>query len=249
MPEMFQLDKRELDQLLKFYKQAPRKFLPAAAGMLNTFAFGVREQAIREINDKLTVRNPAFVKSSLRVEKTRIVPLQNMESKTGSIQRGTPGKGTFFSGWIEQETGQQTKRKRVQTLSARQGSWANQVQNRSRLKSNQKFTTFSDFSGKNLGRSKEQRTVAMLESFRKNKMSDSKVMMFRGRLKGRMSKYKRGTYRMQNGVINRHQTFDPRRVQPKRKPWMQPAREQYFKSANMKNLWASQISHVLKNYK
>ena len=243
MPDMFQLDKRELNQLLKFYKQAPRKFLPAAAGMLNTFAFGVREQAVKQINDKFTVRNPAFVKSSFRVEKTRIVPLQNMESKTGSISRPR------FSGWIEQETGQQTKRKRVQTLAARQGSWGDQVQNRSRLKPNQKFLTFSDFSGKNLGRSKEQRTVAMLESFRKNKISESKVMMFRGRLKGRMSKYKRGTYRMQNGIISRHQTFDPRRIQPKRNPWMQPAREKYFRSANIKNMWASQISRVLNNYK
>ena len=242
MPEMFQLDKRELNQLLKFYKSAPRKFLPAAAGMLNTFAFGVREQAVKQINDKFTVRNPAFVKSSIKVEKTRIVPLQNMESKTGSISRPR------FSGWIEQETGQQTKRKRVQTLAARQGSWGNKLPSSARLKSSNFFYRDEDFQSK-YSKTRGQRTAAMFRMMRTGQIKN-KPIIIKTRLKGRFTSIKRGTYRMgTDKLFHREQTFNPRRIQPKRLPWMQPAREKYFKSTNMKNLWASQISRVLDNYK
>lgn len=243
---MFQLDDRELKQLLKFYKNAPKQFLAASAGMLNTFAFGVRDNAHQELKNKLTIRADGFVKSSIRVQKTRIVPLANQEAITGSVIRPR------FSGWIEQETGEPGSAKYLSTKSARNHNYKNVINAKSRVHPNQEFLNidnmqsrlknFGKTKGRNIGRSKAQRTVAMMESLRKGYIKKGSVVKVKesGGLK-----YKHATYAFKRGRLFIQREF-VKPAKTKKNPWMQPARDKYFKQVNLQNLWAHQINRVLK---
>jgi len=131
----FSVQQTDLKSLEKFFKRAPRAAHRASAGMMNTFAFGTRKKALVQLNINFHIRNPGFVKRSVQVTRARgSVPFNSQFAEVGSIARGTPGSGSFFSGWKEQELGTTTKRTRLQTLDARGGSWQGKVKGPFRLK-------------------------------------------------------------------------------------------------------------------
>ena len=234
MPEqIFDISSPDLKKLKKFYKQAPRQFQFAAAGVLNDQAFGTRLEAMQMIGRNMIVRNPKFVNSNVLFKKAR--GMQNIalqQSETGSIRRKN------FSGWVEQETGKRTLRTRTQTLLARGGSKQNIVRRGFRMRPGLKYTSPDDFS--DLVGNPEHRTIAMLVILRRNKFK--KPFIFPSTRRG-----KKGLYKFQRGKIKRLQDLEPSNPQPKRKPWLIPGRNQYFQKTNQNVVWKEQLRRQSKH--
>lgn len=227
MPEqIFDISSPDLKKLKKFYKQAPRQFQFAAAGVLNDQAHGTRREAIQMIGRNMIVRNVRFVNSNVVFNKargTQDIALQ--QSETGSMRRKN------FSGWVEQETGKRTLRTRTQTLLARGGSRQNIVRRGFRM-SKGPFTDVGDFN--DLAGNQEHRTIAMLVILRRNKFKKPFILPSTGR-------GKKGLYKFQRGKVKRLQNLEPSNPQPKRKPWLIPGRERYFQKTNQDVVWKEQL--------
>lgn len=235
MATMFDLDRRSLLKLKKFYKNAPSKFFMAAKGVITIMAFKAREVQIQEINRSMTVRNQRFIALKIRYQKTKGSNINNIYSQSGSI------RSPRFSGWIEQQTGATTSRTRTQSLMARTGDWGKQIAGTARMKSSNKFfNPESEMEGRTI----EQKYAAALAAMRKGAIR-KRNFLIRKRLGGRMRSLKRGLWMMRRRLLYRLQTFNPRKVQPKRNPWHTRAVKKAMAQINLRKEWAKQINRVL----
>jgi hypothetical protein len=144
MPNIFDLDQKDLKKLIRFAKKAPTHFRRASKDVLNDLAFSTMKINKDQIKRTMTVRNNSFVNSSFRVDKARTsssISLQ--EAIVGSIRRDQ------FSGWDEQELGKPTDRERKASIRARGGSKAGRVKPKFRMKSGRRFKRPQQFKGRN----------------------------------------------------------------------------------------------------
>ena len=229
---LFSVDAKQLVELRKQYKRAPRDFARAAAGVLNHHAFGSRKTQIREINSSMTVRNPRFVSSKIQVTKARgRLPIRTMQSTSGSVT------GPRFSGWEEQQTGNKTKLTRTITKSARGGNWKSQVKPKARLKSSAKFLRPEQFHGRN-------QKAKFMFMMRVIATRSGNVNLL---ITNRQGKLDRGLYRFNKSrrKFSRLQSFD-NPTQPRRNKWHSKAVDRYFKRANLSQVWKQQLKRQLK---
>lgn len=235
MADLFQVDLKELKQLIQFQKKAPRKFNKAAAFMLNDFAFMTKKEIPITIQKEMTVRNERFVRSKIRVKKTKITTINNLKSIVGSIF------SPRFTGWIEQETGRRSEKKRVITLAGRKGSWKNKASAAARLKPGKTFLTPRKLvkGAKN----NRQRTIIFLQMM--NRKSSLKRKPFFLGSKDLIGRLQKGVYQFKGNKIKRLQTIKDTAQKPKRIPWMRTSRNNFIRNANIRQLWAKNISRVL----
>lgn len=229
-PGIFQIEHRNLKELIKFYKRAPRQFQHATAGVLNNQAFGTRKAAVHQLGRNMIIRNPKFVNSKVRVTKARpSQPINLQQAETGSI------RSARFSGWVEQETGQKTLRTRTQTLFSRGNTRSGIVKSQYRMRRGARFTDSSDFA--DVTNNPDHRTIAMLSILRRNKFKRPFIM--------RRNKRK-GLYKLIRNKPKLVQNLDPQNPQPKKKPWLIPGRTAYFNRTNLTTVWAEQIGRQVK---
>jgi hypothetical protein len=230
--QMFDMDDRDLRKLRRLYKRAPRQMRAATAGVLNSFAFGVREEIPKSIDALMTVRNPRFVKSKTRVEMAkRSQPISNQTSRVGSLL------GPRFTGWKEQQLGTRSTRSRVATLNARGGNFSKPMQGKARLKPNQKF--LDPDSIKKVKDDNHRLFVFFKIHERRRKQQAFTIRRKTGR-------FKPGLYRFKGKKIRKQQDFQPRRVQPHKKPWMQHATRKYFQGVSIPRIWQKEVRRVFK---
>jgi hypothetical protein len=228
MPEdMFQIKSKDLKRLKKFYKKAPRQFGIAAAGVLNDFAFGIRTAQNDAINRRMVVRNSKFVSSSIRVKKARGTRLNSMHSETGSIRRPR------FSGWEEAELGKRSKRKKTATRFGRGGTNKGILKPSFRMKPSARFKKPSDFPGK----SQHRKVINMINAMKKK---TSRPFIITG-----TRRFSSGLYKFQNRNIRQIQKFKNRK-QPKRIKWHTEAKQEYFRSISIRQVWAKNINRALR---
>jgi len=227
---MFELDLGDLLKLRKFMKRAPKQFNRVAIGVLNTAAFGTRKQALKTLRSGLVIRNDKFMTGSVRVEKAKTTEkLNRAEAVVGSIKRNR------FSGWIEQQTGQVSKKTRTSTLFGRGGQQSGALPVGSRLK--RKSIISPD---KYSGRTPENRVTKMINDLKRRGYSRSFIV------KG-SRKFKSGLYKIKSKrKIAAVQRFSSRPIKPKRLEWLTTGRRNYLKSTPLRELWARNIGHVLK---
>ena len=244
MAEIFEMDASDLKRLQKFYKNAPKIFMRAAAGTLNAFALGTRKQAIKVIDSKMTVRNPKFIHGSIQVDKARgNVPLGKLEAITGSVARPR------YTGLAEQELGTTPKRNRVLTTASREGNMKSQVKGWARLKPQAKYPSPNQPMGMNKtqdgrdfglqGLSGAKRIVAFLMILNERKTAQTFI------IRRQFGRFKRGLYRFKQGVIKKIQSFDTKH-KPKRIRWLTEGRNRYFDSVDILKVWADNIRFHLK---
>ena len=235
MAGMFELNRRDLLRLMKFYKRAPRQFIMASKGLLTSFAYQAREQQIREIQSSMTVRNINFVKARIRYQKASGNRIDNIIAESGSIQ------SPRFTGWKEQELGTKSVRTRTQSLTARGSDWKKQVKGTARMKpANRFFDPDSEMEGG----STEQRMTAALAGMRKGTVK-KRNFLIKKKMRGKLKTLKRGLWGMQRKLIHRLQTFKPSKLQPKRNQWHSRAIRKTMARINLRNEWATQINRVL----
>lgn len=86
MADQFSVSRKEMRQLQKFYKTAPKAFQRVSAEVLNSMAFGTRVDVLKVINRTMTVRSPGLVRKLNLVEKAKPnQPINNQSSRVGSI--------------------------------------------------------------------------------------------------------------------------------------------------------------------
>ena len=244
MAELFKMDDKDLKRLRKFYKQAPKLFARAAAGTLSGFAFGNRKESKAIIDSKMTVRNPKFIHSSLKVVKARAnVPIHRMKALFGTIERPR------YTGLREQETGTVGPRSRVFTSAAREGGFSQQTKGYARLKPqakypspNQPMSANKTRDGRDFGLqglSGAKRIVAFLMILNERKKAQTFI------LRRQFGRFKRGLYRFKQGVIKKLQSFDTK-AKPPRIRWLTGGRIAYMTRPNILKGWADAINFQLK---
>jgi hypothetical protein len=202
MAKTFQFKKGDIRDWKQFHRDFAKAQKFAQIGHLNKLAFRTRGAIIDELGRNMTIRFPGFVKGSVKFEKAS---LKRPMSEVGSVKRER------FSGWIEQETGQKTQRKRVQTLAARNRNWKRRVAPRFRLKPSAKFIRPVDVK---LNRTQIVPFLQILDARRYKQPFYIPI---------RYKRMQRGIYVFIRRKIRRVQTFDPKNVQPKRDEWMSRA--------------------------
>lgn len=228
MAKPFTIDLAGVKNVQQKWKKAPAKVAKATGAMLNEFAFGTRNAAIEVIREKMIVRNPSFVSSSLRVDKTKgILPISRQMSESGSIKKG---KST---GWAEQQLGKPVSRTRTIMLAARKESKKRRVVPMARLNPKRSIPKVEDFGG-NVGR--------MLGRLRHKRYKGSFII--HGAEKFRI---KSGLYKFEGRErdIRRLQTFKEK-VQPAKIPWMITATDRFFARFDMKGLWRWNLKRFLR---
>jgi hypothetical protein len=225
MTKDFQFQGAELKDLEKFYKSAPRFYKRAAMNLTNGLAFALRGNYLEELEQSMTIRSPGFVKGSVRVEKAKLSVLR---AEVGSIKRER------FSGWIEQETGQRTQRKRVQTLTARRSNWRHRVAPRFRLKPGRgRFARPSDFE------LKDGDIPAFLQILSRKKYRQPYYIPVK------YQRLRRGIYIFRAKKIRLLQNLDPDNPQPKRNPAMSRAVKRLDQSA-VNREWQKTVKFLLR---
>jgi hypothetical protein len=219
-----EIDLREVRGLRDWYGKQPGRMRVASAQMLNHFAFGTRTGAIRQIDKTMTVRNPRFVSSRIRVTKASTgAPIDRQKSITGSVATQR------FSGWTEQEYGTPTDRKRFATKAGRAGDMNKKIRPSARLKPGNEVITMDSpgyrpvgNAGRNVGG-----FLAMLMRKKENRLV---------RIKGMLFKRKRKQMELVQVL---------RKKQPKQIHWLRDARAGYFRGTDIDKLWAKTATALM----
>lgn len=229
---VFELNLQDYLNFKRMMKKAPKIYSRAGASVLNSAAFGTRKLAIRNIKSNMIARNNRFIEGSVRVEKARRgTPLSSNRSTVGSIKRDR------FSGWREQEGGQQTKREHYAHPAGRRGTIQKQIVNVARLRNSGKFPKPSDFRG---GGPLKARAARMIHILSRSGFTRP-FLIFGLENKTRGRKIPPGVYRFGAGQyptrkIKLLQRFkSPKKTQ--RKPWLQPAAANYVERVNLRVVW------------
>lgn len=237
MAEMFQMSTKDFKGLERFFQQSPVLFKKAARSVLNSFAFGTKSEMAIEVGRQLKVRNPSFVRSSIRVNMARGSNIGSMFSEAYTVKR----RG--FTGWAEQETGQLSSLNRTITKFARGDSWTGRVRSANRLKPSNRFRTPDDWSG----RSYEHKISKMLGAMRGGRAMKKQPFIIKRSAKGAYSTMKRGTYNWRKSQVKRTQNFE-KKTQPKRIPMMKNARLNYFRKTSIIRVWGKEVDRIMSRY-
>lgn len=162
---MIKLDNSGLKRLNSFYRRTAFQMKKASIGLVNNTAFRLRNDIVEEIEDSMTVRAPRFISGSIRRTKANF---RTKTAEVGSISRPR------FSGWVEQQKGTPSKRKRQPTLTARTGgNWKKKTAPRFRFKPAKRFVRPSTDpfrkKGRRLSNNSGRDIAIFLQILRRNK--------------------------------------------------------------------------------
>jgi hypothetical protein len=227
---LFDIEAGDLLRLRKFAKNAPAQFERVAIGVLNAAAFGTRTNALRELSSGLIIRNKAFLKRSVIVQKANTrSTLARAEATTGSVKRDR------FTGWLEQQTGQASEKTRTSTIFGRGLNPFRVLALGNRLR-RQNILNPDKFPGGTAN----QRSIAMINMLKRRNYTRTFI------IKGN-NKFKRGLYKFDSRrKVRAVQRFNNSPIKPKRLPWLTNARDKWLSSNPMRDVWAKNIKFVLK---
>jgi hypothetical protein len=237
---LFEVDLSELRVYACFCKQVPKVIARAAGSLLNEFAFGTRVESFYEIASRMTLRNPAFVSSRLRVTKSGYsLPISSQISIMGSvaIAPGAKSKGGF-SGWKEQEYGTATKRRRTINLLARAGSKSAIVLSKARLKPSKHFISYEDIRLRGKTSAQLQNIVMMQMLSRAHSRQPFIIRNKMGMTPG--------LWMFVDDKPRLLQMFEGK--QPHKIPWIIAARMRYFREHNTQASWSKALGYAFKAY-
>jgi len=228
---MFEVDLSELKGFEAFCRRAPKIVAKATGSLLNEFAFGTRVEAFYEIASKMTARSPRFISSRLQVTKSsKSLPISSQVSIMGSVPTER------FSGWIEQQLGKTTARKRVINLLARMGNIKRQAIPKARLRPGVDILNYADVRLKGAS-SPERQSLVMLQMLSRARSREPFMLT-------RKSGMTPGLYRFQGGKPKLLQSFEKK--QPHKIPWITDARTRYFREHDIQALWAKNLDYWFK---
>lgn len=240
-PQFTITDSRDFKNLAKFYDRAPAKFGMVMNATLNNLAFTTRSNIIVVLNQKLNIRDPRFMRGSIRVVKARG---GNHRSMVGSIERKR------FTGWEEQQTGKKSDTNRSPTLAARGGNFNRKMSGKSRLKRALNPLSIRNIGVANLkGRkgskaNQKRRALILLKTAKKTKRpfivkrADVGIMRINKR-------WKPGLYQFKRGELLRMQLFG-KAQDPKHIDWMGLALKRTATGKEYRDIFAAEFVKMAK---
>lgn len=228
--DIFDVNDAVFKQLNKFFKDSPKEFQRVTGGVLDSIAFGIRREAIKNIHDKLMVRSDPFVRRGLLVRKSsKSAPIDRQIAKLETNPR------VVDTGWTEQEFGAKSKRPYTVSLGARKNKYSRVIPQKFRI--NKPARKISEFRFNNRGEARRWGFIAMMN--RKYKNDPFYLDKRTGTIeKGRM-------YFGSKSKLY-HITNPGRTHQPKKRPWLAPAAQRYMSSSALERLWQKNVLHVFK---
>lgn len=224
MPQDFEYIGSGIHEFWKFMNEAPREFTAISAEVLNAHAFGTRKLAIREIFKQMTIRNPGFVRSRIRVVRASMfAPFSLQQSEVGSVETER------FSGWAEQETGQKSEMKRSPTLAARRKDKKKRISSLLRMHKGKIFKSPLDAKGG----TDAQRAISLL-FWMSRRRREAFVVFGHPRIKSGFYAFK-GRAKPGERKLELIQDFE--RLQAKVNPWMKAARDEYIRRVDIEKVW------------
>lgn len=214
-----------LTEAVMFLKRAPRKFQRAMAVYVNNQAVTMRENMIETIGSMMTLRDTRFVRGSVVYRRGSLGAQPPFRSSAGSIERDR------FTGWIEQETGKKTPKKRdLTTRGARRGSWKRKAVPSSRMRSSNQFLKVRGnvVGGLRAAARKRERRALLITG-------DKKIPAGLYRFKGQM---RRGGYRPLQALQYLGGS------QPRRRPWARVALNLYSFRVKPQREWSRALRYV-----
>ncbi len=228
---MYEIDFRDLSHFSRFLKNAPRQITKSAVNTINNSLFGIRYHMINGgMGRFFNIRQPGLIRSHTWVTK---VKGNNLSILNGAV--GTTW-GKRFSGWIEQEIGLYSTRKKIVTWIARKGNPGRMLPKRYRQYSgNTNIKDPNDFS--NRFKNRHQKMVAYLSMLKRQHYTGPvKIIGHR--------KIPSGIYQLfKNKRPEAMQLFD--HLQPKLKPW---SRKLFFNWYGMGNSFTITFYKEIKKY-
>ena len=227
---IFNVEKQDIQKLVKFMHDYPKDIRFGTASVLNTLGFKTRDLNIKNLSESMTIRNLTFVKRMLRVDKA--IPSHNIGSQfvtIGSV------KSANFSGWKEQETGATPKKKTAPTLAARGGNIKNKVIGKYRFrKKNKNFYRPDQFSGKTP-------TIKYYHMMRiLNEKGGDLTFLLRNPIPIKKGIMQKGLYLLSDKKIYKLQKIGDLK-QPKKNQWM--SRSVSGLDNNMSDAWNEYYKH------
>lgn len=232
----FEIDKTDLKKLSRFFKQAPREFQKASAGVINTLAFETRKLEIKEIAANMIIRNKKIIAEKKNpffyVQTAKPTTLDRQIAIVGSVRRER------FTGWEEQETG--GSKKRISSLYSRGGSKRGIIKARYRIHPNQKFYKPNQYKSTTYKRSFGH-MMRILNIEGSGRFILSEDISIKNGILGK------GLYSLEDGKIKRLQSFNSKPVRQIR--WRENAINKLRHSVNIQKIWADQITHYINKYR
>lgn len=242
MANMFTLDLSELKKLKKWAKRNPPQFKRAYAMTLNSLAWAIKKEIPNQLDKTMEIRNPRFVNSKIRVQNAKYSgQISDQQAIVGSIY------GPRFSGWREQITGEASQKDRIATNQARKGEKSLGILlARARMNRKEQFHKQQDFAHPQWGKTRAQRTTAMMAAIRKRKVKN-KPFILSGNISGRLGNTKYGIYEFA-GAKGRLKVLQYLHRKPKTKKnnWAINSINAVHSRFNLKNEWARNINKVLR---
>jgi hypothetical protein len=228
----FEMNDKDLQRFIGWAVKAPRRARGAAGMMLNEFAFGTRDKAIKFWRSDQITRNKRFVESRLRAKKTRLsLPISQMVSSTFSQD------APRFSGWEEQETGKKTQRKRIGTIKGRSGSRKRRIGKRARF--NQKIRSPRDMGTTSAHIKSDHHAAQVMLVWARRNLGREPFLIY-----GHNS-MRPGLFRFNGNKLHRLQFIGGDNLQPRQNKWMTKSRERYFRQADLDRIWSGIVDRQL----
>lgn len=217
-------DSRDLKNLEKFFKNAPKKLPSVFQQTVNAQAFTHRRNILKVLDQTMEIRAEKFVRGSVRVN---LAKGGKNFSEAGSIERPR------FSGWEEQQTGKPSESHRTPTLAARVGNWSKKMTGKSRLKKTNNPLTINNIK---TGGTRKQKTMSLLRRAKKTRRS----ILVRRNDVGRVrvnKKWDAGLYQFRGKKLLKMQKFgEPQK--PKKTSWNDKAFKLTEKSSDFRKEFA-----------
>lgn len=216
----------------------PRKYRAICGTILNRLAYSARLFAIKKgVNKKFTVRSKGLLRKHFMYTRTRTtIPIDEQKTYYGSIA------SKRFTGWIEQQTGKRTKRKRTATPGARGKTGKRVIPKRFRHNLLNRMPRREVVPVRNK-QSEAHHTAAMLAILKRRG--------YRGPLyigeqaDGSEQQFPAGIYQMLAKGQVRPIQLD-RELQPERVDWANELNRDFFKSVDLNKETAAAIHRIMR---
>ncbi|MDR0583790.1 MAG: hypothetical protein LBG57_05490 [Treponema sp.] len=209
----FQMDLSEMRKWLAAWRAFPYEAGKWTAKYVNDMAFKFQDEYLRIIAGRYTIRDPAFLKRTIKIDKAKprshmadIVALVGTWYGT-SADAGDGGSSIRFSGFEEEITGKPSAvarpKRRVITPAGREGrNWRGTGEGWARMHPGQYIPAIDRDVPGNVP--EESRFAAMVRMMAEGKIktSPSKTFILRG------GKYKPGLYRFKGGALPVKEAFN-----------------------------------------
>jgi hypothetical protein len=225
-------DLSQLALLARAFGKSAKAVQAASAAALNRLAFCARQEMIKTLKSTMTIRNEKFLSQRIKYQPTSYrLPVSSQEAQAGSVALPR------FSGWVEQETGEQSDKTRIGTLLARGGVKTAQIKHGARLKRSNMFPTPRWYPGKN----PHQQAVVMMDVLQRNNYKRPFKVFGHTKLKS-------GLYMFVDGKPRMLQDFRPRAasLKPKMNEWCRASAYKCVQDSQYKKVFRALLTKGLR---